>query len=105
VLMGEWGIKGVIVDKTPSGAHGCQRGDEIGAFLREWKGEKIQSFVILDQHADFGQFLPRLVHTRFDTGLTKNDIEMARTMLVNTVQGARNLLPPDKCPTETLFDA
>lgn len=63
------------------GPGGCKRGDEIGKFFEEWSGEEINAFAILDQHADFGQFLPHLVHTRFESGLTLNDAEMATRIL------------------------
>lgn len=76
-LLGKWGVRGVVIAKTPHGPHGCRRGDEIGKFFQEWQGEQIESFVILDDDADFGQFLPHLVHTRFASGLTVNDTEMA----------------------------
>jgi hypothetical protein len=80
-LSDKWGVRGVVIGKTPYGPHGCKQGDEIGEFLQEWQGEEIESFVILDAHADFGQFLPHLVHTRLESGLTPNDMEMAIRML------------------------
>jgi hypothetical protein len=67
----------VVIGKTPYGPRGCERGDEISKFFQEWQGAEIESFVILNEHADFGHFLPHLVHTRFDSGLTQNDTEMA----------------------------
>lgn len=81
-LLGEWGVRGgAMIAKTPYGPRSCNRGDEIGRFFQEWRGEEIESFAILDQHADFGRFLPHLVHTRFESGLTINDAEMATKIL------------------------
>jgi hypothetical protein len=94
-ILDGWGVQGVVAGKTPQGPHRCQRGDEIGAFLRDWQGEKVNSFVILSDDADFGQFLRRLVHTRFESGLTPNDSEMAIRVMKNTGEphrfGARAL--------------
>ena len=76
-LLDDWGVQGVVLSKNSRRPHVCQRGDEIRAFLRDWQGEKVSSFVILSDDADFGEYLPHLVHTRFDSGLTLNDSEMA----------------------------
>lgn len=77
-LLDNWGVKGaVVIDKTPSTNFNEQRGTEIGRWLKAYTGEPIESFIIIDDDADMGQFLPRLVHTRFEPGLTKNDVEMA----------------------------
>jgi hypothetical protein len=76
-LLDRWNVRGAVIARTPSGPGGCKRGDEIDKFFLEWQGEEIESFVILDDDADFGQSLPHLVHTRFESGLTINDAEMA----------------------------
>ena len=67
-LLERWKVRGVVIAQTPYGPRGCKRGDEIGKFFKEWQGEAVESFVILDDDADFGHFLPHLVHTRFDSG-------------------------------------
>jgi len=87
-LLDRWHVLGVVIGKTPDGPRGCKRGDEIGKFFQEWPGEEIQSFVILDDDADFGQFLPHLVHTRFESGLTLNDAEMAMKIFEKCKQSA-----------------
>jgi hypothetical protein len=76
-LMNKWGVNGVVIAKTVWGPQGCQRGDEIEMFLRDWTGEPIESFIIVDDDADMGQYLPHLVHTRFGPGLTPVDVDMA----------------------------
>lgn len=87
-LFSKWGVGGMVIAKTPDGPRGCKRGDEIGKFFQEWPGEEIESFVILDDDADFGQFLPHLVHTRFESGLTLNDAEMAMKIFEKCKQSA-----------------
>jgi hypothetical protein len=76
-LLDRWNVRCMVIAKTPDGPRGCKRGDEIGKFFQEWQGEEIESIVILDDDADFGQFLLHLVHTRFESGLTLNNAEMA----------------------------
>lgn len=80
-LLEQWGVRGEVIAKTPQGSPRSRRGDEIGDFLHTWQHEKIDSFVILDPNADMGEFLPKLIHTRFESGLTENDVEMAIRML------------------------
>jgi len=82
-ILDGWGVEGVVIGKAPQGPHGCQRADEIEVFLRDWEGPTIQSFVMLSDDADFGQFLTHLVRTRFESGLTVNDLEMAIKILEN----------------------
>lgn len=87
-LLDRWHVRGVVIGKTPDGPRGCKRGDEIGKFFQGWQGEEIESFVILDDDADFGQFLPHLVHTRFESGLTLNDAEMVLKIFEKCKQSA-----------------
>lgn len=90
-LMDKWGVQGVVVGKTTWGPQGCQRGDEIGMYIRDWKHEEpLEAFIIVDDDADMGQYLPHLVHTRFDPGLTQNDVEMAVKLFEKFTQKTQN---------------
>lgn len=73
----EYGIE--LMDKTPMGIG--IRGEEIFRWFKSWKGEHIESFVILDDRTDLEPFNHRLVITSMDTGLTKNDVKDAIRML------------------------
>ncbi len=96
-LLERWSVRCVVIAQTPYGPRGCNRGEEIGKFFQEWRGEEIRSFVILDDHADFGQFLPQLVHTRYDSGLTLNDVGMAMKIL-----GEQRTTSARPTPTRTI---
>ena len=88
-LLNNWGVQGEVIGKTDElPGMKVQRGDEIGKWLREHP-EEVESFVIIDDDADMGQLLPRLVHTRFDPGITPNDAEMAVKVLSKTQNPAR----------------
>ena len=59
------------------------RGKEIDTWLKNWKGEPIESFVILDDmpKEDFVPNSDRLIQTNICTGLTENHVEHAIEML------------------------
>lgn len=63
--LGERGLRCPIVGETPSGG-GC-RGDEIRAWMTD-NGIDDDQVVILDDDADMGDLLPRLVRTDFHGG-------------------------------------
>jgi len=80
-------VKGEIVGQTPDLAHerpsgiaiGVERGHEIKAWMGHlWQPER---FIILDDEADMGELLPRLVQTNYVTGLTDSDAQRAIAML------------------------
>lgn len=76
----EFGLE--MVDYTPR-MSGIRRGEEITAWLKYWKGEQIESFVILD---DLSRFYMRpneryLVHTDFEEGLARRHVEQAVEIL------------------------
>src|SRR5262245_10238621 len=50
LLQGE-GFTGRVVGKTPTGAPGAERGDEIAAWLAE---HPVSGYVIIDDHLDMG---------------------------------------------------
>ena len=64
------GFTGCVVDKTPSGAPGDDRGTEIAAWLAE---HAVGGFVIIDDHADMGALRTHLVQTHPAQGLQPTD--------------------------------
>lgn len=58
------------------------RGTEIGSWLAEFHPELGQEdIVILDDSADMGNLLPRLVRTRFEDGLQDEHVQQVRALL------------------------
>lgn len=72
-----WGATGEVVGITP--VFRTIRGAEIGAWLLE--NPEVTSFVIFDDDKDMGNHLPRLIHTPFETGITKDHADRAIAML------------------------
>jgi hypothetical protein len=68
------GFRGHIIGITPTGLRGCDRGDEIMAWLRD---HPVASCVILDDHRDMGPLLGRLVQTNPACGLRDADVARA----------------------------
>jgi hypothetical protein len=65
------GFTGRVLDKTPIGAPGAQRGDEIAAWLVE---HTVDGYVIIDDHAGMGNLRGRLVLTHPVRGLQPADV-------------------------------
>ena len=74
------GFTGRVVDKTPAGWPGAQRGDEIGAWLAE---HAVAGCVIIDDHADMGVLRTHLVLTHPGQGLQPADVPRALAMLTS----------------------
>jgi hypothetical protein len=72
------GFTGRVVGKTPADIPGAIRGDEIAAWLEE---NAVAGFVILDDHADMGEFRPYLVQTPSARGLQPADVPRAVAIL------------------------
>jgi len=53
------GFTGFVLDKTPTGAPGADRGEEIAAWLTE---HAVDGYVIIDDHLDMGELERALVH-------------------------------------------
>lgn len=71
----------LVIGHTPdlsSSSESC-RGDEIAAWLALHHG--VESFVILDDDADMGTLMDRLVQTTFQTGLTTEHCKKAEECL------------------------
>jgi hypothetical protein len=58
-----------------------ERGGEIDAWLKNWPGDNIESFVILDDDADIAPHLDRHVQTDFADGLQDRHVEQALAIL------------------------
>lgn len=88
-----WGVRGDIIDTTPvldryNGTIylATTRGDEIASWFERWPSrpgaQTVTQFVILDDDADMGALLPRLVQTDArGRGLTHEHAERAIEML------------------------
>jgi len=79
------GFTGCVVDKTPVGAPGADRGDEIAAWLAE---HAVSGFVIIDDHLDMGALRTHLVLTRPAHGLQPADAARAIATLLRPATGA-----------------
>ncbi|HEU4367358.1 MAG TPA: HAD domain-containing protein [Methylomirabilota bacterium] len=73
------GFAGCVLDKTPAGAPGADRGEEIAAWLAE---HAVGGYVIIDDHADMGDLSTRLVQTHPAHGLQPDDAPRAIAMLL-----------------------
>lgn len=80
----EFGLE--FLDRTPLSAN-AHRSNEIDQWLREWDGEPVESFVILDDLN--GKYLRphagRLVRTSTRTGLLQKHVDLAVKLLENFV--------------------
>lgn len=78
----EFGLE--FLDKTPVINEGMNhRGEEIAQWLKEWKGEPVESFVILDDLN--GKYLrphsDRLVRTSIQKGLEQRHVDLTVKIL------------------------
>ena len=72
------GFIGCVIDKTPTGAPGAGRGDEIASWLAE---HAVSGYVIIDDHGDMGELRTQLVLTHPARGLQPADASRAIAML------------------------
>jgi hypothetical protein len=72
------GFVGRVIDKTPTGAAGAGRGEEIAAWLAT---HAVSGFVIIDDHVDMGELRGHLVHTDPARGLQPADAQRAIVIL------------------------
>jgi hypothetical protein len=75
------GFIGCVIDKTPTGAPGADRGDEIAAWLA---GHAVAGYVIIDDHGDMGGLRAQLVLTHPARGLQSADAPRAIEILKRT---------------------
>ncbi len=78
------GFDGRVVDKTPIGAPGADRGDEIAAWLAE---HAVAGYVIIDDHVDMGTLRTHLVQTHPARGLQPADATRAIAILLQPIPG------------------
>ncbi len=82
-LLQSCGVKGEILDTTPFVLRtgGDVKGTEIDKWLKEWKGEPIESFVILDDDPKIVLHKDKQVKTNYWEGLTEEDANKAKEIL------------------------
>ena len=73
------GFTGAVLDKTPTGAPGSERGDEIAAWLA---AHTVAGYVIIDDHVDMGDLRGHLVLTHPAHGLRATDAPRAVALLM-----------------------
>jgi hypothetical protein len=78
------GFTGRVLDKTPTGAPGADRGEEIAAWLAD---HAVSGYVIIDDHADMGNLSTRLVQTHPAQGLQPADATRALAVLLQPADG------------------
>ena len=78
------GFIGCLVDKTPTGAPGADRGDEIAAWLAK---HAVGGYVIIDDHGNMGELGAQLVQTHPAHGLQPADAPRAIAMLTRPATG------------------
>jgi HAD domain in Swiss Army Knife RNA repair proteins len=72
------GFIGCVIDKTPTGEAGADRGDEIAAWLA---GHAVAGYVIIDDHRNMGELRAQLVLTHPARGLQPADAPRAIEIL------------------------
>ena len=85
-LLAGWGVEGIILDKTsdPISSREGERGLEIQRWLEkrnERRGD-VESFVIIDDNKHMPTLLEFLVQTKFESGLTRPNMEQAVQILL-----------------------
>ena len=83
-LLAAVGFIGTVIDKTPVGGPGADRGDEIAAWL---VGHDVPGYVIIDDHSDMGALRNRLVLTQPARGLQPADAGRAIAVLMRPLNG------------------
>jgi len=78
-MLNAGGFTGRVLDKTPVGPAGSDRGDEIAAWLAE---HAVGGYVIIDDHVDMGALRTHLVLTQPAHGLQPADVPRALTVLL-----------------------
>lgn len=69
-----------FISRTPRLSSGY-RGEEIKTWIDNWKGESVESFIIIDDDADMKPFMDRLVQTSFNKGLQQKNVDKAIKLL------------------------
>ena len=85
------GFAGRVRDKTPVGAPGATRGDEIAAWLSQ---HPVDGYVIVDDHVDMGPLMSHLVLTHPAQGLRPADAGRAVETLLRSTQPTSSMTSP-----------
>jgi hypothetical protein len=72
------GFQGRVIDTTPIGGPGADRGEEIAAWLAD---HPVDGYVILDDHSDMGALRGHLLQTHPSLGLQAADAPRALALL------------------------
>jgi hypothetical protein len=83
-MLAAGGFTGTVLDKTPTGGPGSDRGDEIAAWLAQ---HAVDGYVIIDDHVDMGALRSRLVQTHSAHGLQPADARRAIALLLQPPRG------------------
>jgi HAD domain in Swiss Army Knife RNA repair proteins len=83
-MLAAQGFTGCVLDKTPTGPPGADRGQEIAAWLAE---HAVGGYVIVDDHVDVGELRTHLVQTQSAHGLQPADGARAIAMLMRHTTG------------------
>src|SRR5262249_1168047 len=78
-MLAAHGFTGSVVDKTPTGAPGADRGQEIAAWLAH---HAPSGYVIIDDHVDIGNLRAHLLQTHPAHGLQPADVPRAIAVLM-----------------------
>ena len=78
------GFTGCVLDMTPTGTSGADRGEEIAGWLAE---HDVSGYVIIDDHGDMGELHSHLVQTHPAHGLQSADAPRAIAMLTRPTGG------------------
>ena len=78
-ILEEAGFTGSVVDKTPIGESGADRGEEIAAWL---SANAVTGFVIIDDHVAMGALNTHLIVTHPARGLQPADVPHAIATLM-----------------------
>ena len=78
------GFTGCVLDTTPTGTSGADRGEEIAGWLAE---HDVSGYVIIDDHVDMGELHSHLVQTHPAHGLQSADAPRAIAMLMRPTGG------------------
>ena len=82
-MLAAQGFTGHVLDTTPNGTPGADRGDEIAAWLA---AHAVDGYVIIDDHVDMGALRSHLVQTQPAHGLQPADAPRASAVLRRSVQ-------------------
>ena len=83
-MLASGGFTGSVVDKTPTGAPGAARGEEIAIGLAE---HDVDGYVIIDDHVDMGGLHDHLLPMHPAHGLQPADAPRAVAVLMRPTGG------------------